>query len=1084
MVFPHKYVKLQYNRITKPENDEKLYKGLTLTNDMQVLLISDPLAKKSSAALVVDVGYISDPDDLPGLAHLCQHMLLLGSKKYPEEFEEYISQYGGMICAEARIDHTYYYFEINLGKLEYALDRFAQAFIAPLFSRVMIEREVDIIDSKCYKRYSVYDANRFCQLRKQIEVQNPVVSKFEIGNKQTLDINPKKYGIDVKEKLASFFQGRYSANIMSLCVFSNENVNNLEKTVVKLFHKIPNKKIQIIPPNILPYKFQDVQKPHPGLIYITSKENTNILVLSFSLPDLREKYMSKPMSYISYILAYEGEGSLYSILKAKGWCDSLTSKLDIICKGYNFFSIHLNLTKDKFKYLDDIAELVFQYFNWLEEELSKSQEIDEMCRNYKIIINANFHYNKISASFSNIVSNAKALLQYPMSDVLTAERIISKWDKEEVALMMSYLQPTNMTIYMITKHFESVPMKREPWYGIMYMKQPIKKILIKKWHETRNKIFSLTSKNKYEAPRFAFEKVEPSIPSIIKCTPFVRLWYARDNTYATPRNKIFFDFVSPLVSVDPFNCSLNRIFLYMLREYLNQQKIAAKSADFQMRFRESDSQSGIAIIISDYDHKQDILLKGTLNYMVNFDVKHTIFDIAKEHYIEDLNDFKKYSLNIQAFYYLSFALGQKIWLFHESLNEVKNITIQELKQFVQQFSKKIHLEGLIYGNVTELEALNIVQLILDAFKKFPCTASLPPRHLTLPREICIENGRQFVLPIENSHYKDSCTLVYYQAGMQTTQSNVLLKLVVQIISKFCINILKTKEQLGYQVLTVRHASEITHGLAILVVSDKKETQYVDKKIDLCVNSMLDYISAISDEEFEKQKKILYIQNVLPHDFDDISTFFWSEILNQKYQYYQYENENDMLVDKNNSITKKLLLTFYSELIDKKTRRKLSVHIKPAQNISDESSDEDSPEINEAQDEEFLSNIALLNDTSAELSYKYINITNEGFVPNMLLDDNTTKKDIQHKEPDPSTKLDDEPTKQSKTYVIEEDTKLSQTTKQLGFESAKKYYSGICGKYKKFIEASDHSYEDVEIIKDIVSFRNSQGLFPLIPRNHY
>ncbi len=26
-------------------------------------------------------GYLSDPDDIPGLAHLCEHMLFLGTEK-------------------------------------------------------------------------------------------------------------------------------------------------------------------------------------------------------------------------------------------------------------------------------------------------------------------------------------------------------------------------------------------------------------------------------------------------------------------------------------------------------------------------------------------------------------------------------------------------------------------------------------------------------------------------------------------------------------------------------------------------------------------------------------------------------------------------------------------------------------------------------------------------------------------------------------------------------------------------------------------------------------------------------------------
>ena len=65
--------------VIKSANDTRNYGVLELANGMRVLLISDPETDKSSAALDVHVGTMSDPDDIPGLAHLCEHMLFLGN---------------------------------------------------------------------------------------------------------------------------------------------------------------------------------------------------------------------------------------------------------------------------------------------------------------------------------------------------------------------------------------------------------------------------------------------------------------------------------------------------------------------------------------------------------------------------------------------------------------------------------------------------------------------------------------------------------------------------------------------------------------------------------------------------------------------------------------------------------------------------------------------------------------------------------------------------------------------------------------------------------------------------------------------
>lgn len=50
------YVVKRCDDIIKSENDDRLYRGLVLANEMKVLLISDPGTDKSAAALDVNIG--------------------------------------------------------------------------------------------------------------------------------------------------------------------------------------------------------------------------------------------------------------------------------------------------------------------------------------------------------------------------------------------------------------------------------------------------------------------------------------------------------------------------------------------------------------------------------------------------------------------------------------------------------------------------------------------------------------------------------------------------------------------------------------------------------------------------------------------------------------------------------------------------------------------------------------------------------------------------------------------------------------------------------------------------------------------
>lgn len=68
------------SNIEKAELDDRSYRLIKLVNnELEVLLVHDPTTEKSSAALDVHVGSLSDPKDFPGLAHALEHCLFLGN---------------------------------------------------------------------------------------------------------------------------------------------------------------------------------------------------------------------------------------------------------------------------------------------------------------------------------------------------------------------------------------------------------------------------------------------------------------------------------------------------------------------------------------------------------------------------------------------------------------------------------------------------------------------------------------------------------------------------------------------------------------------------------------------------------------------------------------------------------------------------------------------------------------------------------------------------------------------------------------------------------------------------------------------
>lgn len=179
--------------VRKPKMDKRRYEHRILGSGLRVLLVEDPEAQKSSYAMAVEVGSLEDPTDFQGLAHFCEHMVFLGSKKYPkeDEFSDKLAFYGGTNNAYTASDQTVYFAEVDDKGFDETFDIFAQFFIEPSFARKMVDKEVNAVDSE-HKKNMADTTWRLIHLLKSRANPKSPVSKFSTGNLETLKLEPEK----------------------------------------------------------------------------------------------------------------------------------------------------------------------------------------------------------------------------------------------------------------------------------------------------------------------------------------------------------------------------------------------------------------------------------------------------------------------------------------------------------------------------------------------------------------------------------------------------------------------------------------------------------------------------------------------------------------------------------------------------------------------------------------------------------------------------------------------------------------------------------------------------------------------------
>jgi len=128
------------------ENDDSLTDGSYSSDEEMSQRESDSFAM----SLCVHVGSFSDPVQVQGLAHLLEHMVSMGSKRYPADnhFDRFLYRKAGYSNAETGCEYTNFHFEVPMEYSREASDIFASMFQAPKLAKESIDKEKQVVDSE------------------------------------------------------------------------------------------------------------------------------------------------------------------------------------------------------------------------------------------------------------------------------------------------------------------------------------------------------------------------------------------------------------------------------------------------------------------------------------------------------------------------------------------------------------------------------------------------------------------------------------------------------------------------------------------------------------------------------------------------------------------------------------------------------------------------------------------------------------------------------------------------------------------------------------------------------------------------
>lgn len=155
-----------------------------------------------------------------------------------------------------------------------------------------------------------------------------------------------------------------------------------------MFSDIPNKNLPLVDfdPHPFPSETQATIK------YITPVQDIRQLSIAWTIPDLRAKYDCNPSQYITHLIGHEGEGSLLSELKRKGWCNSLYAGSRREVRGFQFFNLTVDLSEEGGENLENVIKCVYEYLNMLKQTRPTQWVFDEYTNLGKITFAFKVHH--------------------------------------------------------------------------------------------------------------------------------------------------------------------------------------------------------------------------------------------------------------------------------------------------------------------------------------------------------------------------------------------------------------------------------------------------------------------------------------------------------------------------------------------------------------------------------------------------------------------------------------------------------------------------------------------------------------------
>ncbi|KAJ9079641.1 hypothetical protein DSO57_1033260 [Entomophthora muscae] len=879
----------EWQKVRKRQDDLRSYQGMVLGNQLKVLLVSDPNASKASLSLVLATGHQDNPQDVLGMAHFCEHMVHLGSVKYPKEdyYLQYINANSGTFSAETHFNHTSFQFTIVPKALEKAMDIFAHLLIEPKLSESSIGREVQAVQNE-------YNGNLYSWEFKVISVLDSLsnatspYSRFRAGNSKTL-LKGKRNKSVLRDKVKLHHQTYYSANLMSLVLVSPASLEHLANITTPIFTRIPNH--NQVGSNIgYPFAATHVD------VQINPNLYDQTLALEFIIDTGCNHSLKTGFDFIGYYLTRKDPGYFYA--SQKGRVTKIIAQLSESLANFSLFHVFITATGPETA--DDITRDLFAYLKALPTQALTQERYDEYLNMATTRKKVYFAKNGDGLSLALAETLNEGV---PFRDVVYNIDPIEEFNLHAIRGTIEMLTQAVMRRGIASHEIEASSV--EPWYLAQYDIFKTNSTLLLGLNPD-----SIQLPNVIHLPKEEYLSAPPHV-QLVRNTSTFQFWHIASQEDSLCGIKLSFQNIN--CTPDEQEITRLTVFVEILKEKLANISDTSSAAGEEVQIAILDNKVEIQIITSHPQH----FLSQLLNGIIHLEITQQDLIKAKESF-SWTSGFGSNDPEIQLNYLMLAAIA---WDILPPAALQTQLDILDFRSFVRWQKTLLAYNFVNLLLVGQNNADSIAQLI-DKFQHHP---SQCPTHMDNLKPITLSGQNVFQTrsydPIQILHG----VAFYLELYTDKDITNAALSLLTSNLIKIHFyNQLRTKEQLAYSLDSELKVN--TQGGGILFrLKSPSHPAHIEARIEAFLEKFVRKMIQMPHRKFAARvRALLHARQTNQPTLTEALDEHWTTITKHNANFHRDKQINNSL----RHLTQPHLINFLTTSLLKASphRKKLSIHI--------------------------------------------------------------------------------------------------------------------------------------------------------------